>query len=758
MYLEWLLSHRRLSIGVVLTLTLIAGAGILDLRVSTDNRVFYGSQNQYFMDFLRFESQFTTNDNVIFVIHANEQISQGQFASAIRWLTEKAGTLDHAIRVDSLANYPYPIATREEIKVLPILDWACPNSGKCTKDLSAPLEDLHLINRLVSPDQKSAGIIATLSIERGAVGLIEHVQSQAREVTAEFKNQYPDYEIVFTGGVPMMAAFAEATAEDLSVLLPVSLAIMLILLIGVLASAGLAVSVLAIGLISSVIVLGCAGWIGLTINNATSITPLIILVLVITNAMHLAIHYCLGIRTTDSQEQRRAQALLSTRANLTPLVISALTSAVSLSSLALADSPPLQQLGLLSAAGTLVGCGLTLVLLPACMTLVSGSKTSRLARAIQHSMNGYARRIERKGAPALSVSLALLAASLGLIHLSIDDDFVRFFKESVEFRLQTDRATELLAGPNHIELVLSTRGNDTVFEPEFLLYLSKLTNEARSDPLVASAHSFSDVMEHLSSVVFESQLNGHMNEEELNQLFLIYEMSLGIGQTNTDFINSEQTSARASILLKESSSREIQDLESRLYRYHEANASNFDLKVTGENIPVAHLSEMNIRSMAFGIATTLAGTAILLGLWFRSARLGLVIFFAIATPVAAGFGVWGWTAGSIGLAATAIVALTIGVVVDDTTHFVYRFLDSRTRLGFSPTEAAAYATHRVGTAMISTSIVLGIGLSILVLSDFAVNSTFGSVTALIIGLALMFDLGILPRLSAWATSDPKPIQ
>lgn len=753
MHISSILEHRRLVLICVSLVTLIFGLGLLRLQVSTDNRVFYGPDNPYFDTFLEFERTFTTNDNIVFVVHAPYSIEKHPYPEAIRWLTSQAFGLENVIRVDSLANYPHTSNDGESISVDPLLDWACPTNADCNSSLKSALERSHLFNRLVSPDLKSAGVIATLSIERGSVGLIESLQNDARSLAARFGERYPDLEIYFTGGVPMMAAFAESTAEDLSVLLPAALLTIFVSLILVLGSTRLAISLLAIGLLTSVIVLGAAGWLGHIVNNATSISPVVILTLVVTSAMHIAVHFSNNLISSTPPESSSSQAITSTKANLVPILISSTTSAVSLASLALVDSPPLQQLGILAAAGVLVGALLTLTVFPVLMSFVPHIRWTPLSRGIQRLINRYARHIEISGPPAAIAIALFLLASLGLARLQIDDDFVKFFEESVDFRIQTDRATELLAGPNHIELVLEAAPDSTVFDPTYLEHQSYVTNFLREQPIVANAHAFSDVMKDLVDVFYDDDSMGDLNEDQLSQLFLVYELSLSAGQTNTDLVSADQRKSRISVLLRESTSTDIQRLESDIARMHKVSGSDLSLVITGENIPVAHLSRLNISSMLVGIGFALLFAAAVIGVYFRSIKLGIAALLATTVPVIAGFGFWGWTTDSIGLAATAIIALTVGVVVDDTAHFLHRFLDGKSRLGLSPMEAAAYAAHRVGAAITSTSIVLGLGLGLLMLSKFQINSMFGAVACLIIVMALFFDLIILPRLAAWASPD-----
>jgi predicted RND superfamily exporter protein len=234
---------------------------------------------------------------------------------------------------------------------------------------------------------------------------------------------------------------------------------------------------------------------------------------------------------------------------------------------------------------------------------------------------------------------------------------------------------------------------------------------------------------------------------------LAFELSLQRGQSSTDFISNDQKESRVSVLLRRSSSREIRSLERQVYDWHEKNNSEFGLLVTGENIPVAHVSELNIRSLIGGLGASILIVTLLIGYLVKRLRIGIVALASTLLPAIFGFGMWGLLGNDVGLASALIIALTFGVVIDDAVHMLYRFVDGRDRLALGNWEAAAYSIHRAGTAITTTSIVMVGGLSVLLLSSFKVNSSFGATTCLIISIALTFDLLILPRLLIWA--DPE---
>lgn len=727
-----------------------AGIGAAALRVSTDNRIFYGPDNPYYQDYLEFEAEFTHNDNILFVLSASYSVLEGDFPEAIRWANDTISALNHVTRADSLASYPHPHTEDGELVVQSILDWACPTTQPCRTDATSVLTKPHLVNRVISPDLRTTGVLATVSIERGAVGTIEALHSETQRIRDEFLLQFPNHQMYVTGGVPMMAAFASETANDLSLILPSALIVISILLAMVLGSLRLAGSILIVGIASIITTLGLAGWTGHILNNATSTVPLIVFTLVVTSSMHIAFHFSRNTHADTHRLEAISQAKASLTSSLVPITISAATSAVSLSSLWFVDSPPLSQLGLMSAFGVIAGWAFTIVLLPLLLVSVRQTSDTHLSRNVQAWINSYARRVEIGELRIRAPTIGFIFCASGLLLLTVNEDFVRFFDESVPFRIHTDRATELMAGPNHIEAVLRNP-EGSVFDTEYVAYVETLTREIRRNVHVANAHSFSDVMSDVSEAFSEKSLHEIESNDELAQLFLIYELSLQQGQSNVDLVNSVQDKSRISVLLKETTSNEIQDLEQELYGFHAARKTGYELLITGENIPVAHLSWMNIRSMVTGIFLSLTFTAIALGMVFRSVRLGSTALIATVTPVLAGFGIWGWINGDIGLAATAIIALTIGVVVDDATHYLYRFLDAKDRLELDSWAAAAYACHRAGGAIVSTSVVMGIGLSLLLFSSFQVNSSFGAVACLIIVAALIFNIAIVPRLAVWAT-------
>jgi predicted RND superfamily exporter protein len=341
---------------------------------------------------------------------------------------------------------------------------------------------------------------------------------------------------------------------------------------------------------------------------------------------------------------------------------------------------------------------------------------------------------------------ALLALSvLGLHRIQINDDFVRYFDESFEFRQAAEFSQAHMSGPNALELVVAAAEADGIFDPEYLEVLRDMGTWLREQPLIANTVTLADVVWKVAAEFDDPRIED-LDRERIAQYVLAYELSLTAGQQLEDFLDKTRSSTRVSILLSGGDSQAVVALEERIYDWFAVNApDHFDLTVTGINVPVAHMSLLNIRSMLAGILGSLVIIAAVVGTYFRSARILWITAPAILLPIAMGFGLWGWFVVNIGLAAAVIAAVTIGIVVDDAIHVIYRYRHARTVSGAGPGEAARIAVLTVGNAVLITSLALAVGFSFLALSGFEINRSLGLCTVLIVLCGMLVDLVLLPR-------------
>ena len=115
-------------------------------------------------------------------------------------------------------------------------------------------------------------------------------------------------------------------------------------------------------------------------------------------------------------------------------------------------------------------------------------------------------------------------------------------------------------------------------------------------------------------------------------------------------------------------------------------------------------------------------------------------------PLGIAFGCWAMISGEINFTMSIVLGMALGVIVDDTIHFLSKYLHARRSLNLSPEDAIVYSFRTVGTALLVTSIVLACGFMILSFSAFLPNSGMGQLTVLAIVAALFTDFFLLPPL------------
>jgi predicted RND superfamily exporter protein len=128
----------------------------------------------------------------------------------------------------------------------------------------------------------------------------------------------------------------------------------------------------------------------------------------------------------------------------------------------------------------------------------------------------------------------------------------------------------------------------------------------------------------------------------------------------------------------------------------------------------------------------------------RSVRIGLLSLLPNLLPIGLTFGIWYLFVGQINMAASVVSGMVLGIVVDDTVHFLSKYLRARRENGMSATDAVRYAFSTVGTALVVTTIILMAGFGVLAQSNFEINSTMATLTTMAIFLALAVDFLLLP--------------
>ena len=171
-----------------------------------------------------------------------------------------------------------------------------------------------------------------------------------------------------------------------------------------------------------------------------------------------------------------------------------------------------------------------------------------------------------------------------------------------------------------------------------------------------------------------------------------------------------------------------------------------DAVAAGPTVMFSYIAERNIQGMLWGTlyAVLIISGIILIAL--KDLRLGLLSLVPNLLPAALAFGVWGLFVGQVNMAVAVVTGMALGVIVDDSVHFLTKYQLARRNEKLSAERAVVSAFSGVGTALLVTTIILVAGFAILAQSSFGLNSAMASLTAIALFMALVADLTILPAL------------
>jgi predicted RND superfamily exporter protein len=190
----------------------------------------------------------------------------------------------------------------------------------------------------------------------------------------------------------------------------------------------------------------------------------------------------------------------------------------------------------------------------------------------------------------------------------------------------------------------------------------------------------------------------------------------------------------------------VLNLERRGREWLTLNAPEMETYGSGLSIIFSYISKRNINAMLKGSIVALILISLIMVLALKDTKLGLLSLVPNLTPAFMAFGTWGIFVGQVGLAVSVMIAMTLGIVVDDTVHFLSKYQRARNEHGMSSEDAVRYAFNTVGSAIWVTTLALVGGFGVLSFSGFQINSHMGAMTTITIVYAIILDFFFLPTL------------
>ncbi|HUF23650.1 MAG TPA: efflux RND transporter permease subunit [Vicinamibacterales bacterium] len=737
-------------------LSFIAVAGALAFvpvvgRVTIDNDLtsWFSPDDPIYQQYERFRDEFGGTRTLIVAVRAPSKarlLSEEGFAFIDRVsggiarveMVERVNSLSTATIVDALP------ATADDdggIEVRPLIDDVASKGAAAAGERA--LDDELLRGDLISADGTVTAIIVSFDetrIDEVRAGVIDAIHGIVDPAL-------PDgFEAFYNGSLEISETYNRITVENQTKFTPPIL--LLTMAVVYLMFRSWRKTLLTLGAIGVSVLwtIGLYITLGLSFNVLASMIVPLVIVLAIADDVHIIQHFDHALRDGATPEQ----AFKTTITNMTaPIFGASATTALGMLSLATSSVVAVRAFGIGAAIGVMVDFAISLVLVP---TVLVWMRAERTAPPQELWFMGPLRRVaafsthNAKAIMLVAAGLAVLAMA-GVTRLEVDTNHIAFFSKNHPLGKSAAVIDQQLGGVYGFQIMLEGPPG-SMQQPDTLRRIDALADRIEAFPEVRKVTSLADYVKRINRELegggAEASRIPDQADRIAQELFVFTLADEGRHELER-VVSSDASASQVSIKLQAMSSDILWTYVYDVERYAaEAFAgTGITPTVTGSGKLFAQLDHYLVTSQITSFATAFVTVFAVIFLVFRSWRYGMLAIVPNLFPVLAVFGVMGWLGISLNIATVMVASVALGVVDDDTIHFISRFRRER-KAGAAIATAIERATIYEGRAALTTAIINSAGFAVLMLSEYRPSAWFGGLLALTMIVAFLAEVFILP--------------
>lgn len=753
---------------IVLLLTLVLAMGLGSqgkMEFDGDYHVFFSKSNPELEAFDGLQEKYSKVDNIIMVLAPkNKNVFTKENLIAIEELTAEAWNTPYSSRVDALTNYQHTRAEGDDLFVED-LSYESENltAERVEEIKNIALNDPVLVNRLVNKEGSVAAINVTVRLPGiDSSKEIPEITGVNRAMIATFEEKHPQFDVYVSGNVPLNTAFFESSQNDLAligIMFLIVIAVTLLLTRNIFAT----LATLAVVMFSIMSAVGFIGLSGIKLTAPSSVFPTMILTLAVADSIHILVTLLQKFRKEGYQ--KKEAIIESMRLNFMPVFITSLTTVVGFLTLNFGEVPPFWHLGNITAFGMTMAFLFSTTTLPALMAIFPIWKSSK-KEVKDKKASFYTNLGEFIVKQPVRLTIISSAFILGMTILALqnvfNDSFVDYFDKTVKFRTDSDFINKNLTGIYNAEFSIGSGESGGINNPIYLEKLNAFEEWLNEQQEVIHVNTFAEVTRKINKSMHGDDASFYKvpnNRQEAAQYLLLYELSLPFGLDLNNQINVDKSETRLTVVLQNLGSKKMLEFTARAENWLKANTPEYMHAIgVSPTVMFAKLGFRQADSMIKGNIIALLLISLVLMLALKSFKMGAISLIPNLTPVIVGFGFWALYLGEINTGMVVVFGMTLGIIVDDTVHFMSKFLRARRELNYNAADSVVYAFETVGRALVITTLVLVAGFTVLSTSPFALNSYMARITVVIITGALVIDFVLLPSILVLAYREKKNLK
>ncbi len=733
-----LVRHPAAGLGMIGILTLVFGYHLpgLTFRSSIYDLVVEDLPETERYDL--FKSVFGSEEIIRVVIRAEDVFDAAAFEAVSR-LSDTAARITGVRRVISL----------------PEVKKAVDVSGRMDltrfQALIAPVALFQ--KNLLSADHRATVLTLLLENEADRQATIDGVRRMLAGVPATMSA----YQI----GMPLVAeALAAFTERDFLRLPPLTLALMLAALLVLYRNPAAAALPIACVALTLVWTFGLMAWIGTPLSMLTMIVPVFLIGVGSAYCLHVLSEYFACARNASSPRQAVVEAF---GAVTLPTLLAVATTVAGLASLFINRIVSIHEFAFFACAGMLGLLVILMVFLPSALALYplreKPGRLNRLDRWMDMALDAVVGlSLRHRRAVLGAVGALCLACCLGLAFIRVETNPVDQFRADAPISRHFHDVYRDLSGSFPVNVVMDGRMEDFFEKPGNVARLPALQRFLESLPGVDKTLSLADYMMLVNYVLNRFDPAAYaLPEEDYEVRMVLNNFKNLLGEEMlSGFVSPDFSKTTVLLLTHLSNSVEFLRLRERILDHARgAQPEGIGWEVTGFGIVIAASSHLLTLGQVKSFALTIVFIFALMSVLFLSVKVGLIATLPNILPILVVFGLMGWFGISLSMVTGLVASIAVGLAVDDTVHYLVRY-NREFKRDLNKDRAIRDTIHSVGRPILLTTLIISLGFSILVFSQFKPTATFGVLMVMTMSAALVGDLILLPALmlhvelvSAW---------
>ena len=740
--LPFVLEWPRTTLASCAVVTLALGLGVLQLELRTDGQMLMPEGHPVVERSRQDELRFRDPRELLLLVDgtaAETSLSSPQGFQFLRTLHSRLQQLDvlRPTGLISIASLPRLEPGGGGMTLGTYLD-AIPDDEASFAELLASLHQHPASDgQLLSRDGRRA--LFSLPVSE-SVSVPEAVSSLERFCTEAAD---PRFALILGGPLVAETTLGEKVLRDLALLVPLMLAVIVLLLFVMLRSPGGVMIPMLETLVVLIWTFGAMGWYGAPIALVTTILPVVLMAMCISDEIHL-----LERLTSHWQEPDMHQRLRLAMAEVArPLVLTSLTTAAGFISFSSASIAPLREFGFFAAFGILAAMLLTFTLIPALIVLLPPHSLSspRGRGLVGSSLAAFGSWAAR--APGSCFALGMLAFVLclpGLQGLRVSDSWVANFDPRADIVRSAQAINESFWGSYRLDVVLDASPG-FFLRPQGVALSEEIRELALQAPHVGGVESYRIPLQQIARSLDVATPLSRLPADQLWDVFTLAEMSESRA-TLDRLMTGQGSTLRIRLYVKSPDYTRARELERYLDERLAALLTPLGVEVhySGDLPMASALVEAIVNNQLRSIAWAIATVAALLLVFSRSLSALCAVAPVLAT-IGGLFGLMGATGIELGIATSMFASLAVGVGVDFGIHFMHRFELER-RAGLTEEEATRATFAKAGKALFWNAATLSAGFLVLIASSLKPNHNLGLLLAAATFLCCAWTFLLLPFL------------